>query len=407
MLSRLTSAHSTYLLLLVTMTSMSQGCDATPPSPTTQADKPQEPVAAVKPDDASAKGPEGKQEDEEYETGGELDAEPPKPRPPEPPRFKVKHGDAPTKECTARLDAAYIAQLSVAGTGGGLADGSQREVGAWNELAQTLEEEAERVGLERGIESKTVDLEIPVSVLDADGIRSATATANFQYGDLSVWIPGPLQNFALASRTCVLPKGAWVKHRRLSGVTEGAEKAAKWASKQEGKPYKAVGEVKGTFGAGVDRVVVVALKNPVDSMELEEGDTKKEAELACQAEFAIAMKGDVVHGDLAVGRPIGRAAQRKCAKDLTLFMSELGLAGVADLDGDGTEELLWTFGYFISPATQALVMTGLSGGKFGRWTLAEHTYAGSEVFIDPKECGRSKTKWASMKPDAPPCYMRD
>lgn len=140
-------------------------------------------------------------------------------------------------------------------------------------------------------------------------------------------------------------------------------------------------------------------------MKLDEDDEKKYAEFMCEAEFAIAMKGDRVHGDLAVARPVGAAAQRACAKDMVLSMDQLGLAGVSDLDGDGVEELLWTYNYFPSPRRQALVLTGFSQGKFRRWELAEFSYAGSEVFVNPQECGRSKTKWGGMKEGASPCSM--
>lgn len=114
------------------------------------------------------------------------------------------------------------------------------------------------------------------------------------------------------------------------------------------------------------------------------------------------MAGDRVREDLGVVRPIGAEGQRSCAKEGQYLQLDFGLAAVSDVDGDGIEELLWTSKTDRGAVTQSIVLTALSGRQFRHWELASHSYAGSEVFIDPKRCGRSKAKPGGPESDLCP-----
>ena len=322
-----------------------------------------------------------------------------------------KHIEPPlTKACfrgKGRLRRKHVEQLSIADVGGALYDAQYDQSGNWDVS------EVESPG------GKDGDVVIPVSVLDGTGVRNSHAVVRFHGGmnpEARLDPPPSAKAFSIVTTDCVLPSAARLERRRLAPLTEGAERAAAWASRQEGTPMRAVGEVRGRFGSGVDRLVVVGLESPLGWLTYDEsGDTdasspdersQRWAEFACQAEFVIAMKGSRVWKGIGVQREIGKRARRKClGGDPSYVYEELGLAGVADVDGDGVEEALWTWALGGEGAghPQILALTWFDGTRFETEELAISTYSGSDTFLDPERCGRSKTKWGD---EDDPCALR-
>lgn len=97
--------------------------------------------------------------------------------------------------------------------------------------------------------------------------------------------------------------------RRLEVPSTTGALAAAWAETQEQRRFRAVGELEGTFGEGVDRIVVV---EPVTEAAESEDDIDW-----CATEFAIRMAGQSVRGllPLPMTRGIGASSRARCECD--------------------------------------------------------------------------------------------
>ncbi len=328
---------------------------------------------------------------------------------PLPKKERTTVGSPPTKPCWTKgkpLTKRDVMRFAASDGDGGLSDGQLRQLGgtqAWN--ATQLESE--------GTVKREVDLSYGVQVIDESGTHEGTVLVGRPFSDaVSVWLePHPATDaFSLATAECIPPAGVQLERRRLGTPTAGATAAADWTSRQEGVPMMAVGELRGQFGGGVDRLVVVAPKAPVlyppdiEDVPKDEFD-QRSSDYFCQAEFVVTMKGERVSGTIAVQRHAGTKAKKACEKkDAAGVWERVGLAGVVDLNGDGIDEVLWTWAMGGEGVghPQQLSISWFTGKRFETQVLASYSYTGSEAFIDPAKCGRSRTKWFT---EDDPCAM--
>lgn len=325
------------------------------------------------------------------------------------PKKRTTVGSAPTKPCWTKgkpLTKRDVLRFAVSDGDGGLSHGQLAQFGGTEEWHATHLEVEGNVG-------DDVDLSYQAQVIDESGAHEGNVLVGRRFADgVSAWLePKPATSeFSLVTAECIPPTGVQLQRRRLDTPTAGATAAAEWTSRQEGVPMKAVGEVRGQFGGGVDRLVVVGPKVPVlypPSIEdvPEDEFEQRSSDYFCQAEFVVTMKGERVSGTIAVQRHAGTKAKKTCEKkDSAGVWSRVGLAGVVDLNADGIDEVLWTWamGGEGMGHPQQLSISWFTGKRFETQVLASYTYTGSEAFIDPAKCGRSRTKWFT---EDDPCAM--
>lgn len=326
-----------------------------------------------------------------------------------PKKKRTTVGSAPTKPCWTKgkpLTKRDVLRFAVSDGDGALSHGQLSQFGGTEEWHATHLEVEGNVG-------DGVDLSYQAQVIDESGAHEGTVLVGRPFaGGVSVWLePKPATSaFSLVTAECIPPTGVQLQRRRLDTATTGATAAVEWTSRQEGVPMKAVGEVRGQFGGGVDRLVVVAPKVPmlyppsIEDVPKDEFD-QRSSEYFCQAEFVVTMKGERVSGTIAVQRHAGTKAKKACEKNDTAGVWErVGLAGVVDLNADGIDEVLWTWAMGGEGVghPQQLSISWFTGKQFETQVLASYTYTGSEAFIDPAKCGRSRTKWFT---EDDPCAM--
>lgn len=136
---------------------------------------------------------------------------------------------------------------------------------------------------------------------------------------------------------------------------------------------KPIGAIAGTFGGGVDRILVFAPKRRLTEYDIEE----------------LGYYGRPLDHDVAVlladGEPRG----------ILPFETVTGLELVyaIDLDGDGTQELVWIMQ---GPSVTVFTFFAISyfdGSAFGIREVAGCTYAGCDDFLPAEKCGHSQLKW--------------
>jgi hypothetical protein len=133
-----------------------------------------------------------------------------------------------------------------------------------------------------------------------------------------------------------------------------------------------IGAVAGTFGDGVDRILVFAPKRRLTWSEVEELGPNAPLD----RDFAVL---------LAEGEPRG----------IVPFDAVTGLEVVyaVDLDGDGTQELVWIMQ---GPSATIFTLFSISyfnGSEFAIRDVAGCTYAGCDDFLAAEDCGHSRLKW--------------
>jgi|GEM_PF-2449880 len=309
---------------------------------------------------------------------------------------KVGMGERSTTACSTLakkrdrgLSTAYVEELTAVTRWGEISGGQMSGRAQWldtEDLEDALSTAAQAVDKN----TDEVSGALPVFVMGAAGVSETDAAVVRPMGvRVGLQTKRGDNVFGLATQTCAPSPDVRIDNRRLAEPTAGADKAATWAGEQEGEPFVAVGEVKGSFGLGVDRVVVVAPKQRLEPTD--EASPEENARARCQSEFAIAMKGNRVKGQLSVVRTLGKKGAKQCEEGPggRIFMEGLELAGVVDVDQNGTDELLWTYTASTGAATQFLMLSGVSNGALQTWRLGSYTYGGCGVFLDRNDCGRA------------------
>jgi hypothetical protein len=183
---------------------------------------------------------------------------------------------------------------------------------------------------------------------------------------------------ALALRNTRPPATARLEAARLDQVSAAEAKAVReWLEKSfpdslGPTALKPIGAVAGTFGDGVDRILVFAPKRRLSYEELDELD----ADGPLDHDVAVLLAGNEPRGILPFREVTG-----------------LEVVYAVDLDGDGTQELVW-----ISQGPEATLFTFFSisyfnGSEFATREVAGCTYAGCDSFLPVEKCGHSQLKW--------------
>jgi hypothetical protein len=171
--------------------------------------------------------------------------------------------------------------------------------------------------------------------------------------------------------------------RRLDANVSAAEAKAvrKWLEKTFPDSLgptvlRPIGAVSGTFGDGVDRILVFAPKRRLTEEESGHHDQPLDHDVAVL---------------LADGEPRG----------ILPFETVTGLEVVhaVDLDGDGVQELMWIMQ---GPSVTLFTFFSISyfnGSEFATREVAGCTYAGCDDFLAAEQCGHSRIKWKNGRPD--------
>lgn len=133
----------------------------------------------------------------------------------------------------------------------------------------------------------------------------------------------PPPGLCLATRTRLPSPRARLGRRSLARSVADETMLAAWVRDKLDDEMAAVGEIRGTFGGGVDRIVVF---EPAK-------------------EWNFQSERDPPHGDVALlvasGAPVGLLPFADYDDDPSFISSDLQVHGVFDGDGDGVDEVLW------------------------------------------------------------------
>lgn len=212
-------------------------------------------------------------------------------------------------------------------------------------------------------------------VITVDGVERRTATVSDD--DVSATAKTPTRGrFALATKDVAPSPKARLEERTLGKPSKDATTIGAWVEKEVKFAVRAVGEVGGTFGDGIDRIVVFTPKQWIDPRADPE-------EPARRSELAVLVAGTVPKGWLPFGEVAeeGEVGWEDGAYGLQVL-------GVVDADGDGVREILWL--------SQSIggdpLWTGLelsyfaAGAGHAVQKLGGCSYNGCDAFLPRKEC---------------------
>jgi hypothetical protein len=175
----------------------------------------------------------------------------------------------------------------------------------------------------------------------------------------------------LALRNVPPAATARLEERRLDLDVSAAEVKAvrKWLD----KPLRPIGAIEGNFGAGVDRILVFAPKQDRPFREFDYVEP-------LDHDVAVLLSGSEPKGILPFGRVWG-----------------LEVIKVVDLDGDGTQELVWVS----QPAHEELgtyiSISYVRGSELAIQELGYCAYNGCDAFLPAEKCGHSFVKWTKER----------
>lgn len=234
-----------------------------------------------------------------------------------------------------------------------------------------------------------------VRVIDASGVRQANVTVDAAANEAT--IPSATAStptiasskaFELVVRRAKPSAKAKLIDRRLEPPKATGVVAKRWIEDQEKVDYKAAGTVFGRFGGGVDALVVVA---PSTIFPQDEDNPEPDF---CTSEFVVALSKGKVSGVLPLTRDAGNDSRKACAcdEDVQPSIQNVEVARSVDLDGDGTQEVVWVYQYLGGDLTTQISITYFADGKFENKRVASCTYNGCERFLGQDHCGRSLVK---------------
>lgn len=227
-----------------------------------------------------------------------------------------------------------------------------------------------------------------VQVVGADGVRRVRVSVDAEESEATVPASPGGARFELALRRSKPNKKAKLRDTRLSAPGPEGNVAKAWIDAQEGVPYRAVGTLTGTFGGGVDTLVVV---EPEGIYPTEGPDAEPDF---CTTEFVVTLSSGRAQGVLPLVRPAGPKARSLCwcEEDVRVSRSGVELVGVVDLDGNGIDEVVWVSQNFGGPLATRIDVTYFADGDFVGRPLASCSYNGCERFLGEGNCGRSLVK---------------
>jgi hypothetical protein len=202
-------------------------------------------------------------------------------------------------------------------------------------------------------------------VVDAHGVSEATVPPSGWFASAS--------RLRLATHAHVPSSGASLRDRWLQRRVPDGERIAAWAHVEIGKPSKVVGEIRGAFGDGVDRIVVLA-PHTLPTMD-------DDAEAWRVSEIAVLVAGETPRGRL----PFTRTFEGD-AEDFVSGIHGLQVAGIVDLDGDGIEEVVWSSHRLGEELTTELHVSYFADGEHRVHELSSCTYVGCNAALPAKRC---------------------
>jgi hypothetical protein len=189
---------------------------------------------------------------------------------------------------------------------------------------------------------------------------SATATR-------TVESESPRGRFLLVSRSVAPSAKARIEPKRLTKPGRDARKLAAWVQTRVKLDVRAVGQLQGKFGDGVDRIVLFEPKQWVDP-----GD--EDGLVPLRSELAVLVAAGVPKGWLPFG------AEES--------VSGLQVLGVVDIDGDDVQEILWlSQSIGGDPLWTGIELSYFDGAHgFAVRPLGGCSYNGCDAFLPRAEC---------------------
>lgn len=219
----------------------------------------------------------------------------------------------------------------------------------------------------------------PLHVITSTGVTRWTVSVD----EHSIAVVPPRSHRAkpepllLASKNREPSPRARLEPRRLTEPVPDSTTLGAWLEARVGFRVGAVGQLTGTFGDGIDRVVVFEPTPWTDP-----GTDPEEAEPWRRSDVALLVSGETPKGWLPFGTPDDDAGGWE--------VGAYGLQPVAevDLDGDGVSELLWLsqtiWGDPLWTEVAVSFFDGTSG--FRVEALGGCSYNGCEAFLPESEC---------------------
>jgi hypothetical protein len=134
-----------------------------------------------------------------------------------------------------------------------------------------------------------------------------------------------------------------------------------------------IGAVVGTFGNGVDRIVVFAPNRRLTDAQLVE---EFDSDGPFDHDVAVLLAGNEPRAILPFDEVTG-----------------LEVVHAVDLDGDGTQELVWVSQAASGTLFTVITISYFNGSEFAIVEVAGCTYTGCDGFVAPDKCGHSLVKW--------------
>jgi hypothetical protein len=161
----------------------------------------------------------------------------------------------------------------------------------------------------------------------------------------------------LATRHILPPPDAALRPSKLEDPGPDARRLAR----SLGKGHRPIGELRGTFGDGVDRLLVV---------ETQLGPSDHDAE-----ERVLAIAGNEARGLLPL--------------ELVTFIQP---TATVDLNADGVDEVLWVAQADMEELVTELHVSYVEGGELHVRHLADCTFSGCEAFMPEARCRPGSAK---------------
>lgn len=209
-----------------------------------------------------------------------------------------------------------------------------------------------------------------VHLIHAKGVERTTIAARKYGAAMETTAPDFLMLTALDYPPA---RGARMNAVDLALPSKDAAKIARRSKSLMTGAVRPVGELRGTFGDGVDRVIVF------EPRTWPHFDPEQGAPFA--SEYALLVAGNTGH---AVVPFLGPANRRDGLED---GVRDLDVAAVVDLDGDGTDEIVWLSQAAIAmPPSTSVSISYFADGAFHLQSLGGCSYNGCEAFKPKSRC---------------------
>jgi hypothetical protein len=216
------------------------------------------------------------------------------------------------------------------------------------------------------------DLEPPdlagtlLHLIDADGVSETRVPTTRELG-ASMHLRLATHNHAPSPDARMLER--WLE-RRVPDATD----ITAWARAEIDKPLKIVGQVRGTFGGGVDRIVVLEPRSMPTMVDEDE-------EAWRVSEVAVLVAGDTPKGLVPFTRTFAGTGP-----DFEPGIYGLQVAAIVDLDGDGVEEIIWSSHAIVEDLVTELHASYFADGAHRVHELSSCSYWACNAVVPAAHC---------------------